>query len=151
MHRACRLSISPYSRYPRVRVWSSRAHTPVFTNTHTRIPPVSAPLAFLSLFARQFRTHTPRPALYYTTTTTAPTLYTTIFYDFVKSMKNVDGFPPSLWTLVPPPPPLVRRVFVGGMEGGRNVPRSFLRFWYSRVGSKIYIFFLKSIIISSVN
>lgn len=104
------------------------AHARVYEHTHTRIPPVSAPLAFLSLFARQFRTHTPRPALYYTTTTTAPTLYTTIFYDFVKSMKNVDGFPPSLWTLVPPPPPLVRRVFVGGMEGGRNVPRSFLRF-----------------------
>lgn len=105
------------------------AHARVYEHTHTRIPPVlSAPLAFLPLFARQFRTHTPRPALYYTTTTTAPTLYTTIFYDFVKSMKNVDGFPPSLWTLVPPPPPLVRRVFVGGMEGGRNVPRSFLRF-----------------------
>lgn len=103
------------------------AHARVYEHTHTRIPPVlSAPLAFLPLFARQFRTHTPRPALYYTTT--APTLYTTIFYDFVKSMKNVDGFPPSLWTLVPPPPPLVRRVFVGGMEGGRNVPRSFLRF-----------------------
>lgn len=71
------------------------AHARVYEHTHTRIPPVlSAPLAFLPLFARQFRTHTPRPALYYTTT--APTLYTTIFYDFVKSMKNVDGFPPSL-------------------------------------------------------
>lgn len=106
----------------------------VFTNTYPPCPP-SAPLAFLSLFARQFRTHTARPAFYYTTTT-APTLYTTIFYDFVKSMKNVDGFPLSLDSCSrPPPPPLVRRVFVGVMEEGTFFPSililSFARFFFS--------------------
>lgn len=106
----------------------------VFTNTYPPCPP-SAPLAFLSLFARQFRTHTARPALYYTTTT-APTLYTTIFYDFVKSMKNVDGFPLSLDSCSrrPPPPPLVHRVFVGVMEEGTFFPSililSFARFFF---------------------
>lgn len=105
----------------------------VFTNTYPPCPP-SAPLAFLSLFARQFRTHTVRPALYYTTTT-APTLYTTIFYDFVKSMKNVDGFPLSLDSCSRrPPPPLVRRVFVGVMEEGTFFPSililSFARFFF---------------------
>lgn len=105
----------------------------VFTNTYPPCPP-SAPLAFLSLFARQFRTHTARPALYYTTTT-APTLYTTIFYDFVKSMKNVDGFPLSLDSCSRrPPPPLVRRVFVGVMEEGTFFPSililSFARFFF---------------------
>lgn len=125
----------------------------VFTNTYPPCPP-SAPLAFLSLFARQFRTHTARPALYYTTTT-APTLYTTIFYDFVKSMKNVDGFPLSLDSCSrrPPPPPLVRRVFVGVMEEGTFFPSililSFARFFFSPffvVGSKISLEECKALI-----
>lgn len=76
-----------------ILTYEERWYARVRVHAHVSTPcPPSAPLAFLSLFARQFRTHTPRPALYYTTT--APTLYTTIFYDFVKSMKNVDGFPP---------------------------------------------------------
>lgn len=126
----------------------------VFTNTYPLCPP-SAPLAFLSLFARQFRTHTARPALYYTTTT-APTLYTTIFYDFVKSMKNVDGFPLSLDSCSrrPPPPPLVRRVFVGVMEEGTFFPSililSFARFFFFSsffvVGSKISLEECKALI-----
>lgn len=107
----------------------------VFTHTYPPCPP-SAPLAFLSLFARQFRTHTPRPALYYTTT--APTLYTTIFYDFVKSMKNVDGFPPLSLLVRRTPSPLVRRVFVGVWR--RERASFFLRYFDTLLRSIFFLF-----------
>lgn len=109
--------------------------------SRTRIHPCppSAPLAFLSLFARQFRTHTPRPALYYTTT--APTLYTTIFYDFVKSMKNVDGFPPlSLLSFVV----LLLLLFVEYLSayGERERASFFLRYFDTLLRSIFFPFFV---------